>query len=178
MDFFARTGRTGAGYRCGRTPRGQGGARGGRVKLGAGAPGSLPLPLPSRDDEAVVEDKKLHAGTFTGIVGLRKELDALRKAHAPCADTLQARDDQIKELKAHLARLDKKLAEELEKEEALAKELAEEKRKEAELEKTLAQEQANLKKTKAELAKDEKDLADDKKVSKQSVDTHTLHECM
>jgi len=155
-----------------------GGARGGRVKLGAGAPGSLPLPLPSRDDEAVVEDKKLHAGTFTGIVGLRKELDALRKAHAPCADTLQARDDQIKELKAHLARLDKKLAEELEKEEALAKELAEEKRKEAELEKTLAQEQANLKKTKAELAKDEKDLADDKKVSKQSVDTHTLHECM
>lgn len=30
MDFFARTGRTGAGYRCGRTPRGQGGARGGR----------------------------------------------------------------------------------------------------------------------------------------------------
>jgi chromosome segregation ATPase len=141
-----------------------GGARGGRVKLGACAPGSLPLSLPSRDDEAVVEDKKLHAGTFTGIVGLRKELDALRKAHAPCAGTLQARDDQIKELKAHLARLDKTLAGELEKEAALVKELAEEKCKEAELEKSLAQEQSNVMKTRAELAKDEKDLAEDVKV--------------
>ena len=84
------------------------------------------------------------------IAGLESELDKIRAAHAPC-------DAQIKELKAHLARLDKELAAELEKEEALAKELAEEKRKEAE------QEQS-LKKTKADLEKDERDLAEDKKV--------------
>ena len=84
------------------------------------------------------------------IAGLESELDKIRAAHAPC-------DAQIKELKAHLARLDKELAAELEKEEALAKELAEEKRKEAELEQS-------LKKTKADLEKDERDLAEDKKV--------------
>ena len=102
---------------------------------------------------------------------MKKELDGLRKQHAPCPDLIQSLkseleavkaahapcDAQIAELKAHLKRLDKKLAEELEKEEKLAKELAEEKRKEEELEK-------NLKKTKAELEKDEKNLAEDKKV--------------
>ena len=139
-----------------------GGAGGGRIKLGACASGSLPLP--SRDDEVVVEDKKMHASTFTGIVSLRKELDALRKAHAPCAATLQAMDDQIQELKAHVARLDKRLAEELEKEEALAKELGEEKRKEAELEKSLTQVKLNLNKTKTALAKNDKDLAEHKKM--------------
>ena len=36
---------------------------------------------------------------------------------------------QIKELKAHLARLDKKLADELDKEESLSRQLQEEKRK-------------------------------------------------
>ena len=126
-----------------------GGAGRGRVKLGAGAPASLPLP--SHHDESVVEDKKLHAGTFMGIVCLRKELDALRKAHEPCAATLQIRDDQIKELKTHL------------KKEALAKQLAEGKRKEAELANLLAQEKSNLKKTKADLAKEEKDLAEDER---------------
>ena len=102
---------------------------------------------------------------------LKAELDELRKAHAPCPDIIaglkkdlaaaQAEHEpcaaQIKKLKAHLARLDKELAQELEKEEALAKELAEEKRKEAELEQS-------LKKTKADLEKDERDLAEDKKV--------------
>ena len=134
-----------------------GGAGGGRIKLGACASGSLPLP--SRDDEAVVEDKKMHASTFTGIVSLRKELDALRKAHAPCAATLQAMDDQIQELKAHVARLDKRLAEELEKEEALAKDLGEEKRKEVELEKSLTQVKLNWKKTLKDLAEDKKMIA-------------------
>jgi chromosome segregation ATPase len=64
---------------------------------------------------------------------------------------------QIKELKSHLAKLDKDLHDELEKEAVLAKQLAEEKMKEAELEQNLAN-------TKAELLKDEASLAEDKKV--------------
>ena len=94
--------------------------------------------------------KKAHAPCPDIIKGLKKDLKAAKAEHEPCAA-------QIKELKAHLARLDKELAAELEKEEALARELAEEKRKEAE------QEQS-LKKTKADLEKDERDLAEDKKV--------------
>ena len=85
--------------------------------------------------------EKAHAPCQNIIAGLKKDLAAAKAEHEPCAA-------QIKELKAHLARLDKKLAQELEKEEALAKELAEEKRKEAELEQS-------LKKTKADLEKDE-----------------------
>ena len=98
--------------------------------------------IKARDDTISARDAE--------IAGLQSELDNIRAAHAPC-------EGLIKELKAHLARLDKELAAELEKEEALAKELAEEKRKEAELEQS-------LKKTKADLEKDERDLAEDKKV--------------
>ncbi len=94
--------------------------------------------------------KKAHAPCPDIIAGLKKDLEAAKAEHEPCAA-------QIKELKAHLARLDKELHAELEKEEALAKELAEEKRKEAELEQS-------LQKTKADLEKDERDLAEDKKV--------------
>ena len=94
--------------------------------------------------------EKAHAPCQNIIAGLKKDLAAAKAEHEPCAA-------QIKELKAHLARLDKKLAQELEKEEALAKELAEEKRKEAELEKMLA-------KAKADFDKDEQALAEDKKV--------------
>jgi len=131
-------------------------ARSGRVKLGASSPG-LALPLPSRDEEAVVQDKKLEAGTFSGIVKLHKELADIKKAHAPCEAALAVKDDHIKDLKLHLAKLDKDLHDELEKEEALSKQLAEEKNKEAELEQNLAN-------TKAELLKDEASLAEDKKV--------------
>lgn len=56
-----------------------------------------------------------------------------------------------------LVRPDKNLAEELEKEEALAKQITEEKGKGAKLEK-------DLKKTKADLEEDEKRLAKDKQV--------------
>ena len=98
--------------------------------------------IKARDDTISARDAE--------IAGLQSELDNIRAAHAPC-------EGLIKELKAHLARLDKELAAELEKEEALARELAEEKRKEAELEQS-------LKKTKADLEKDERDLAEDKKV--------------
>ena len=70
--------------------------------------------------------RKAHAPCPHVIAGLESELTALKLAHTPCGD-------QIKELTAHVARLDKRLAEELEKEEALAKELGEEKRKEAEV---------------------------------------------
>ena len=56
-----------------------------------------------------------------------------------------------------MTRLDKTLAAELDKENAIAEELAEEKRKEAKLEQS-------LKKTKADLEKDEKALAEDRKV--------------
>ena len=111
-----------------------------RVKLGAAAPGgaaapALPLPAVDSEAKAVVQDKKLGAGTLTGIASLRQELVALKKAHAPCEAALASKDDKIKELMAHVQRLDKKLAEEILQEEALAKKLAEELRKDAELEK-------------------------------------------
>jgi len=126
------------------------------------------------DEKDLLEDKKLMAAMQDQLNALKKALDALKKEHAPCPgiiaglqSELEAAkaahapcDAQIKELKAHLARLDKELAAELEKEEALAKELAEEKRKEAELEQS-------LKKTKADLEQDERDLAEDKKVKQQ-----------
>ena len=102
-------------------------------------------------EKARVELQHAHDPCHDIIKGLKKDLKAAKAEHEPCAA-------QIKELKEHLARLDKELAAELEKEEALAKELAEEKRKEAELEQS-------LKKTKADLEKDERDLAEDKKVS-------------
>ena len=73
--------------------KGAGGSRSGRVRLGAGAPGSLPLPQASeasREEEAVVEDKKLEAGTLSGIAKLRRELAELRKAHDACQAELRA----------------------------------------------------------------------------------------
>ena len=138
-------------------------AKSGRVKLGAAAPAPgaggglpLPLPVPEKDEAAQVEDMKGKAVTLSGIAKLRAELSELKKTHAKCDAAVAAKDDEIKMLKQHLARLDAKLAEELEKEAAMAKQLAEEQRKEAEL-------ASNLESTKAALAKDEKALAEDRK---------------
>ena len=89
--------------------KGAGGS--GRVRLGAGAPGSQPLPLAaeaSREEEAVVEDKKLEAGTLSGIAKLRKELAALRKAHDACQAELRAKDAEIEDLKKAYAEKEKK----------------------------------------------------------------------
>jgi len=63
-----------------------GAKKGGRVKLGAGAPG--PVPLPTKDEAAVVQDKKLEAGTLSGIAALRKQLAAITAMHAHCDEII------------------------------------------------------------------------------------------
>jgi len=95
----------------------------GRVKLGAGAAvntARLALPLPCSREEAAVEDKKLEAGTFTGIAHLRKELADIKKAHAPCGDIFKDHEKcppiiagltkKVKELEEALATTTKELA--------------------------------------------------------------------
>ena len=74
--------------------------------------------IKSRDDTISARDAQ--------IAGLQSDFDAIRAAYATC-------DALIKELKAHLARVDTKLAEELEEKGALEKQLTEERRKKAEL---------------------------------------------
>ena len=66
-----------------------GAKKGGRVKLGAGAPGSVPLP--TKDEAAAVQDKKLEAGTLSGIAALRKQLAAITTAHAHCDEIIAMR---------------------------------------------------------------------------------------
>jgi chromosome segregation ATPase len=111
--------------------------------LRAAPPGSgaslQPAPLTSSEVKAVVEDKKLEADTFSGIARLKQELAALKRACGASDEALAAKDQQIKDLMAHLARLDQDLAKELQKEEVLAKQLADEKRKESELEAQIVQ---------------------------------------
>ena len=122
-----------------------------------------------RDQDAEIADLK------NGLAAKEVDLAAARKEHEPCPGIIDAlrtdllelektKQAQIDELKAHLAKLDKSLAEEIEKEHALAAQLDEEKKKEAELELSLAKEKKNLATTKAELEKDEKNLAEDQKV--------------
>ena len=100
---------------------------------------------------AALEQTRDHA--MGEIQGLQGQLGELQKLYAPCPNMIAGlqgevagRDDKIKlqhteieglhlkvkDLKGHLGRLDKKLAAELEKEEALARSLAEERKKEME----------------------------------------------
>ena len=68
---------------------------------------------------------------------MKKQLSALQRDHEALSAEHARSQGTVFELRGHLSKLDEKLAEELEKEEALAKTLAEEKRKEVELEKML-----------------------------------------
>ena len=103
------------------------------------------------------EDRKLEVSTISGIALLRKELNAVKKAHAPCESTIAVKDDQVKELQAHLQRLDKELADEIEEEHQISNQLLDERRQHAEL-------QAELSKTQLELENDERQLAECKNV--------------
>ena len=160
----------------------------GRVRLGAGAPGSLQLPLSSeatRDEEAVVEDKKLEAGTVSGIAKLRKELAEMRKAHEACTSELKAKDAEIADLRKKIAEVQKQgssldeLAASLRKQiaalelgrdyakgevEDLKKQLADLQRLYAPCPHTIAMLQSELAAFKANFDKDEQALAEDKKV--------------
>ena len=113
----------------------------------------------------VIQDRDLTISKRDVEISAQKdELVAVRASLTRC-------EGQIKDLKTLVARLDKTLAEELEKEDALKKNLDAELLKEAELEIELAVKrrkeeelQKYLEKTKAELEKDEQQLADDKKI--------------
>jgi chromosome segregation ATPase len=132
---------------------------------------------------AALEQTRDHA--MGEIQGLQGQLGELQKLYAPCPNMIAGlqgevagRDDKIKlqhteieglhlkvkDLKGHLGRLDKKLAAELEKEEALARSLAEERKKETALEASLAKEREDLAATKAALERDEAALRDNTEV--------------
>ena len=111
----------------------------------------------SMEVKAVVKDKRLEADTLSGINSLRRELTELRKAHAISESSLADANENIQELMAHLARFDKDLHEELDKEHELERQLAEEKKNEKALEDIVH-------KTKLELENDERQLAEDVKI--------------
>jgi len=92
----------------------------------------------------LVVAKAAHAPCASRVQELEQQVEYHKAAHAPCAE-------QVKALTEHLARLDRRLAEELEKEDVLKEELAEGRNRER-----------SLRSTKAELPTDERNLAEDR----------------
>ena len=115
-------------------------------KLGLGATckdALLPLPLPLLDDndaEAEVEDKKILAGTFSGIARLRLELAAAKQVVGTLEASLEAKDDLVTDL-------EEKLAEGQQKQQALVNQVSAEVAKAGQLEKRWQEGQKELYKT-------------------------------
>ena len=124
----------------------------------------------AKGEEEMEEEKRVFMSKDAEIADLKGrlatyqlDLDVAVKAHEGCADKMdwlrkelsevrRSKDGEIQKLKAQLRELDEKLAEEMDKEEALAKSLADERSKEAELEQTLDREKKELERARAELA--------------------------